>query len=104
LIFSQDFLDANQAVSFFACIFDLDMDLTDSRYAASVQSISLTNDKTQEKLVIKGIGPHPEHFVMKIARYPMGATEEWPKEVWKIVDDVGWTYRQERLIEVNLNI
>jgi hypothetical protein len=92
-------LDANQAVSFFACI------LGKHEAENLHQSISLDNNKTHEKLVIEGIGPRPEHFVT-ISRYPMGATEEWINEVWKIVDDMllGWLYQQEKKIEVDLNL
>jgi hypothetical protein len=91
-------LDANQAVSFFVCILG-------KHETENVQSISLDNDKTQEKLVIEGIGPRPDHFVT-ISRYPMGATEEWINEVWKIVDDMllEWLYQPERKIDVDLNL
>jgi hypothetical protein len=84
-------LDANQAVSFFASISGCR-----SRRAGLVQSISLANDKTQEKLVIKG------RDIVTISRYPMGANEEeWSKELWKI-DDPGWW--QKRRIDVDLKI
>jgi hypothetical protein len=91
-------LDANQqVVSLFARILGRHSD-------ANIHSISLDNDKTQEKLVIKADEPDLGHFVT-IARYPVAATEEWLKEAWKIVDDVGWIYlQQERQIVVNLNI
>jgi hypothetical protein len=89
-------LDANQAVSFFACI--------RGKLDANIQSISLDNDKTQEKLVIEGIGPRPEHFVT-ISRYPMGMeakAEEWIKENAQIIR--GIIHCQERKIGVYLNI
>jgi hypothetical protein len=92
-------LDANQAVSFFACTLGWLED-------GIVQSISLDNDKTHEKLVIKANdsnpdNPSPDYFVT-ISRYPMGATEEWIKEMWKIVDDALWIYKQEKRIQVDL--
>jgi hypothetical protein len=88
-------LDANQAVSFSAFI-------TGYHNAAIVQSISLANDKTQEKLVIEGNdGPDPAKFV-KISRYPMGATEEWIEEMENFIHDVEWIVCQEREIHVDL--
>jgi hypothetical protein len=84
-------LDANQAVSFFACI------RGGNHEAGIVQSISLTNDKTHENLVIS---PDLEDFVM-IARYSMGAkAEEWIKEIVQIIREI--THLQERKIEVDL--
>jgi hypothetical protein len=98
VFFSQDFLDANQAVSFFARIVDINPAFR--RFTANVQSISRTNDKTQEKLVIEGIGPYPEDFVT-ISRYPMGATQEWIRENSQIISD-GLIDRQEKKIEVDI--
>jgi hypothetical protein len=90
-------LDANQAVSFFACFWTSDE-------VGIVRSISLTNDKTQEKLVIEGIDIFPQDFVT-ISRYPMGAKEECIKdEMVEITDDVDWTDCQERIIHVDLDI
>jgi hypothetical protein len=92
-------LDANQAVSFVAYIGNP----RQLRHAINVQSISLTNDKTQEKLVIKGNDLHPEDFVT-ISRYPMGMeakAEEWTKENAQIIR--GIIYCQERKIAVDLN-
>jgi hypothetical protein len=64
-------LEANQAVSFFI---ELDEDFRD---VASVQSLTLENSQTQEKLVIKGTA-----LCMTISRYPMGTNEEkWVKEM-----------------------
>jgi hypothetical protein len=84
-------LDANQAVSFFASFWFIDT-------AANVQSISLDNHKTQEKLVIQGNDLHPK-ILVTISRYPMGPTEEWIEENAKSI------YRQqERKIEVDVNI
>jgi hypothetical protein len=87
-------LDANQAVSFFALIWNPD---------ANVQPLSLDNNKTQEKLVIKGAETYPElgDFVT-ISRYT-GAKEEWIKEireVWEVIEK----RNQERNIVVDLNI
>jgi hypothetical protein len=69
--------------------------------AANVQSISLTNDKTQEKLVIERIDPHPE-LIVRISRYPKGAKKEWIEESWKIIDDQSWIHCQERKILVDI--
>jgi hypothetical protein len=94
-------LDANQAVSFFAHIWDKNPNL--SHVAANVQSISLANDKTKEKLVIEGIGPYLGE-VVTILRYPMGAEKECiEEEMWKIII-MDATHRQERKIEVNISI
>jgi hypothetical protein len=93
-------LDANQAVSFFAFIF-----LGNHNDAIGiVQSISLSNDKTKEKLVISGIQfdlyAHPNHFV-RISRYPMGATEEWIRENAQIIRD-RMKFCPERKIKVDI--
>jgi hypothetical protein len=73
-------VDANQAVSFFAYI---------DGNAANAQSLSLDNNKTQEKLVIKVIGPSLTRRgnYVTISRYPMGAKEEWIKEMGIPVQD-----------------
>jgi hypothetical protein len=96
-------LDANQAVSFFADIWNFDN--TDN-----VQSISLANDKTQEKLVIYLHGEFVFPFggieFVRIARYPM-AKEEHIKKLQTMTDGLEewiWTNHEERKIEVNLNI
>jgi hypothetical protein len=73
--FTQDFLEANQAVSFFVKRKIL-------RDAISVQSLTLENGQTREKLVIKRAtafyGP------VMILRYPMGINEEeWIEEMSK---------------------
>jgi hypothetical protein len=91
-------LDANQAVSFFACIMG-----NHTPANANIHSISLANDKTQEKLVIKAIDPNLGYLVM-ISRYPMGATEEWIEEMGNFIHDVGYIVCQERTIRVDLNI
>jgi hypothetical protein len=71
---TQDFLEANQAVSFFII-------LASFRDAASVQSGKLENGQTQEKLVIKG--ETQDHNYVTIARYPMEMEidEEWIEEM-----------------------
>jgi hypothetical protein len=95
-------LDANQAVSFFVCI--VNTNPLHRRDAVNVQSISLPNDKTQEKLVINGIHLRPEaqDFVM-ISRYTMGANEECIKEERReIIDRIWWMDREEKQIEVDI--
>jgi hypothetical protein len=102
LFFSQDFLDAKQAVSFFAFILG-------KLETGIVQSVSLTNDKTKEQLMIKANDTNPDpddpcpRYFVTISRYPMGAKEQCIKEVWKIVGDALWIHRQERKIQVDLN-
>jgi hypothetical protein len=93
-------LDANQAVSFFASIIG---DAT-----ADVQSLSLDNNKTQETLVIQGLhtDPNMKDFVT-ISRYPMGATEEWIKEMKKGMEVVAkrdYCEYEERKIFVKLEL
>jgi hypothetical protein len=64
VISKQDFLEAKQQqVGFF-------IKLENFRDAASVQSLTLENGQTQEKLVIKG------GLYVTISRYPMGINEE----------------------------
>jgi hypothetical protein len=67
-------LEDNQAVSFF-------IKLTNFRDVVSVQSLTLENGKTQEKLVINGaIGFYDP--VVTISRYPAGTNEEeWIQEM-----------------------
>jgi hypothetical protein len=68
-------LEANQAVSFF-------IKLTSFRDDDSVQSLTLKNGQTQEKLVTKGIGTNENYDYVTISRYPMGTNEEeWIKEM-----------------------
>jgi hypothetical protein len=63
-------LEASQPVSFF-------IKLENFRDQANVQSLTLENGQTQEKLelVIKGV--IPGHDSAMISRYPMGTNEEW---------------------------
>jgi hypothetical protein len=80
-IFPQDFMDSCGAASFFIRL----------RYfpnADNVQSDSLDNNKTSERLVITGTD-HPFGYVT-IARHPMQATEEWIEEMGKYL---GFEYR-----------
>jgi hypothetical protein len=64
-------LEANQAVSFF-------VNLKDFRDDANVQSLTLENGQTQEKLVIKGTTRRH----VSISRFPMGTNEEeWIEEM-----------------------
>jgi hypothetical protein len=63
-------LEANHPVSFF-------IKLNAFRDDAIVQSLTLENGQTQEKLAIKGT----IHYVT-ISRYPMGTNEgEWDEEM-----------------------
>jgi hypothetical protein len=59
--------------------------------AATVQSLSLDNNRTHEKLVINGNGTAPTNTNLEdyvtISRYPMGATEEWIKEMTKDIEE-----------------
>jgi hypothetical protein len=66
-------LEANQAVSFLIY-------LKYFRDEASVQSLTLENGQTQEKLVIQGKTELHDHDYVTISRYPMGISEEeWIK-------------------------
>jgi hypothetical protein len=69
-------LEANQAVSFF-------IKVDEFRDQASVQSQTLENSKTQEKLVFEGkIRGHYNYVT--ISRYQMGINdEEWIEETGK---------------------
>jgi hypothetical protein len=72
-------LEANQAVSFFA-------KLEGFRDDASIQSLTLENGQTQEKLVIKRENKIYDH-VVTISRYPMGTNqEEWIQEMSQYPD------------------
>jgi hypothetical protein len=75
-------LEANQqAVSFF-------IKLEDFRDAPVVQSLTLENGKTQEKLAIKG--KTQDRNYVTISRYPMGTNEEeWIIEMsqYAIIDN-----------------
>jgi hypothetical protein len=81
-------MEANQPVSFF-------IHLNYFWAAHTVQSFSLENLKTNEKLVIKGAarrwGP------MTISRYPMEAAEEWIEEMAKKYE----TKKQYRTIRID---
>jgi hypothetical protein len=66
-------LEANQAVSFFIKLEGFCDD-------ASVQSLTLENGQTQEKLVIKGVNGIFDPVT--ISRYPLGTNEEeWNEEM-----------------------
>jgi hypothetical protein len=68
-------LEATQAVSFF-------IRLDTFRDEDSLQSLTLENGKTQEKLVIKGKTGDDKY--MSISRCPMGTNEaEWIEEMNK---------------------
>jgi hypothetical protein len=67
-------MEATQAYSFF-------IKLSKFRDEASVQSLTLENGKTREKLVIKGANESYDP-VETISRYPMGTNEEeWNEEM-----------------------
>jgi hypothetical protein len=72
LISTQDFLEANKAASFF-------IKLIAFRDAANVQSVTLENGQTREKLVIKGA--NGDYRPVTISRYPMGTNEEKVEEI-----------------------
>jgi hypothetical protein len=73
VISTQDFLEATQAVSFF-------VKLKIVCAAISVQSQTLENSQTREKLVIKGATEFDGSAT--ISRYPMGTNEqEWIEEM-----------------------
>jgi hypothetical protein len=70
---TQDFLEANQAVSFFIRFHMF-------RDEDSVQSLTLENGKTHEKLVIRG--KTGDNKFLSISRCPMGTNEaEWIEEI-----------------------
>src|SRR4051794_527683 len=53
--------------------------------ANKVQALTLDNDQTQEKLVIRKEDDENEEF-MWILRYPIGAKQEWIEEMSKYDD------------------
>jgi hypothetical protein len=73
----KEFMEARQPISFF-------IHLDELRDTNNVQSFSLDNAITNEKLVIKGAkrrwGP------MTISRYPNDVAEEWIEEMAKYAD------------------
>jgi hypothetical protein len=94
----QDFLEASgQAVSFFVKVYNPSPWLNLIR----IQSDSVDNNMTQEKLVIKG---EEDNDYVIISRYPMRASVEWINEMEKGVEDTekDWNYEnQKRKIELN---
>ena len=52
--------------------------------AANVQSLSMDNEKTNEKLVIKGADE--SYGDVFISRYPVGVSDKWIDEMSKILD------------------
>jgi hypothetical protein len=73
VISTQDFLEANQAVSFFVKLIIFGA-------TASVQSLTLENSQTREKLVIKEATRI--YNLATISRYQMGTNEEgWIEEM-----------------------
>jgi hypothetical protein len=73
-------MEAKQPISFFIYINGFG-----ASNANTVQSFSLENAKTNEKLVMKEVTRR--WSPMTISRYPMGATEEWIKEMAKYWDE-----------------
>jgi hypothetical protein len=94
----QDFLEANgQAVSFFVKVYNPSPWLNVTR---NVQSESVENNMTLEKLVIKEV----DNDHVTVSRYPMSARMEWIEEMEQSVEDVEeeWNYEnQKRKIELN---
>jgi hypothetical protein len=79
-------LEANQAVSFFIKLINF--------RDASVQSLTLENGQTQEKLVIKG--RTGGQYYVTISRYPMKTNEkEWVEEMNQVIEP------DNRIIEFN---
>jgi hypothetical protein len=67
-------LEATQAISFFIRL--------SSFRAPSVQTLTLENSQTREKLVIKGETETQGYDSVSISRYPLGTNEdEWIKEM-----------------------
>jgi hypothetical protein len=101
----QDFLKANgQAVSFFAKVYNPSPWL---HVASNVQSESVDNNMTQEKLIIKGV--EGDDTFVTISRYPMAASVEWIEKMEQSVEDMEeeWNYEdgdENRKIELNFRI
>jgi hypothetical protein len=94
-----------QAVSFFFKVCNLS-----SHVVRNVQSESVDNNMTQEKLVIKvKIEDDDDDDYVTILRYPMAASVEWIEEMEQSVEDMEeeWNYGDEdenRKIELNFLI
>jgi hypothetical protein len=71
-------MHSSQAISFVIRLYRL-YNLHDG---ANVQSMTLENIQTNEKLVIKRMVEY-EHMTLTISRYPMEANEEWIKGMGK---------------------
>jgi hypothetical protein len=94
-------LEANeQAVSFFVKVNTMSWVYADYD-VEYIDSDSVDNAKTQEKLVIKGV----DDEYVTIARYPMAASVDWIKQIEKSVEDLleeEWNNEdQNRKIELN---
>jgi hypothetical protein len=91
-----------QAVSFFVKVYNPSpWRLHVAR--SNVQSESVDNNMTQEKLVINGLDN--DHVI--ISRYPINAQMEWINEMEKSVEDMedDWNNGdQKRKIELNIHI
>jgi hypothetical protein len=99
--FLQDFLENNVlAVSFFVKVYNPSPWL---HVARNVQSESVDNNMTQDKLVIKRV----DNDYVTISRYPMAAQVEWIEEMQKSVEDMEEEWNngdQKRKIELNFRI
>jgi hypothetical protein len=82
-------MEARQPISFF-------IHLNEFRAAQTVQSFSMHNAKTNEKLVIKGATHRWDTSPMTISRYPMEAAEEWIEEIAKYENEE----HQNRIIRI----
>jgi hypothetical protein len=88
---------SGHAVSFFVKVYNPSPWLN---LASNVQSESVDNNMTQEKLVIKGV----DNEYVAILRYPIAASVEWIEEMEKSVEDMEEEWNngdQKRKIELN---
>ena len=83
LIFSQDFIEAKQAISFFIYL-EYYIDRRVPPY--HLQPLSLENIHTKETLLIKPIADH--HAT--ISRHPTGTSEAWIEEMAKYEENNGY--------------
>jgi hypothetical protein len=89
-------LEANgQAVSFLAKVYNPS---PWRHMARNIQSESVDNNTTQEKLVIKEV----DNDHVAISRYPMAASVKWIEEMEQSVEDMDGD--QKRKIELNFCI
>jgi hypothetical protein len=100
----QDFLEANgqKAVNFFVKVYNPSPWL---HVAGNVQSESVNNNMTQEKLVIKRV----DNDHVTISRYPITASVEWINQMEQSVEamEEEWNYGdadENRKIELNFHV